>query len=372
MRRKGEVDVLVVGAGPTGLTLAYSLRRLGVSFRIVDKSPEPSTTSKAIGLQYRVSEVLAWMGLFDRFLARGVTGTGVDFYAGGERILHLSLDGLEGLSGGGAFEPRSIVIPQSVTEALLIEALGERGVEVERGTTFLGFTQDGERVVSQVRRADGVEENIEARYLVGCDGPHSVVRKGAKLPFAGKTYPVSYFMADVELDWEAARDTVHVWIHESGMFSAIPMPGERRWRLFVESGKEVEEGATEVTMPLIRRPLHPGEQPHVALGVQDQLPDGGPFRRGPGVPRGRRGPRPQPDRWPGDNDGRSGCLQPFLEARRGAARRGFRLAPGHLHGGAVARRPPRAQDDRWDRERLSRAQPGPPIVARPDRPAPAA
>lgn len=245
--------MLIVGAGPTGLTLAYALRRLGVSFRIVDKSPEPSTSSKAIGLQYRVSEVLAWMGLFDRFLARGVTGRGVDFYAGGERILHLSLDGLEGVSGRGAFEPRSIVIPQSVTEGLLIEALRERGVEVERGKTLLGFAQDGERVFSRLMGADGVEEEVEARYLVGCDGPHSAVRKGAELPFAGKTYPVSYFMADVELDWAVDRDDVHVWIHEDGMFSAIPMPGDRRWRLFVESGKEVEEGATEVTMPLVRR-----------------------------------------------------------------------------------------------------------------------
>ena len=246
-------DVLVVGAGPTGLALAYQLRRLGVNFRIIEKNPEPSTTSKAIGLQYRVSEVLTWMGLFDRFLARGVTGTGLNFYASGERILHLRLDRLDGMSGRGAFEPQSIVIPQSVTEALLIEALGECGVEVERSTTFVGFTQDNDRVISRIRGSDGVEELVESRYLVSCEGPPSVIRKQAGLSFAGKTYPVSYFMADVELDWAASRNDVHVWIHEDGMFSAIPMPGERRWRLFVESGKQVEEDATEVTLDLVRR-----------------------------------------------------------------------------------------------------------------------
>ena len=247
------VDVLIVGAGPTGLTLAYQLRRLGVSFRIIDKSPAPSTTSKAIGLQYRVSEVLTWMGLFDRFLARGVMGTGVNFYASGEQILHLKLDRLYGMSGSGAFEPKSLVVPQSVTEALLIEALGERGVDVERGVTFVEFTQDDENVTSRVRRADGGEERVESRYLVSCEGPHSLIRKQAGLSFEGKTYPVSYFMADVELDWTVSRGDVHVWIHEDGMFSAIPMPGERRWRLFVESGKDVEEGATEVTLDLVRR-----------------------------------------------------------------------------------------------------------------------
>ena len=253
MNRAKTTDVLIVGAGPTGLTLACQLRRLGVDFRIIDKNRGPSTTSKAIGLQYRVSEVLTWMGLFDRFLSRGVTGTGVSFYAGGEQILHLKLDRLHGMSGKGAFEPKGIVLPQSVTESLLIEALGERGVEVERGTTFVGFKQDHDGVVSRVLRPDGGEEIVASRYLVGCEGPHSVIRKQAGLSFEGKTYPVSYFMADVELDWEVDRGDVQVWIHEDGMFSAIPMPGDRRWRLFVESGKEVEEGATEVTLDLVRR-----------------------------------------------------------------------------------------------------------------------
>ena len=253
MNRANPIDVLIVGAGPTGLTLACQLRRLGVDFRIIDKNQEPSTTSKAIGLQYRVSEVLTWMGLFDRFLSRGVTGTGVSFYAGGERILHLRLDRLHGMSGRGAFEPKSIVLPQSVTESLLIEDLAERGGEVERGTSFVEFTQESDGVVSRIRRLDGGEEVVGSRYLVGCEGPHSAIRKQAGLSFEGKTYPVSYFMADVELDWEVDRGDVRVWIHEDGMFSAIPMPGERRWRLFVESGKKVEEGATEVTLDLVRR-----------------------------------------------------------------------------------------------------------------------
>ncbi len=248
-------DVLIVGAGPTGLVLAYQLRRLGVGFRIIDKNMEPSTTSKAIGLQYRVSEVLSWMGLFDRFLARGVTGAGLNFYVNGQRILGLKLNSLDGTAGTGAFVPQSVALPQNQTEALLIEGLHERGAAVERGMTFIDFTQDRDRVISRVQRADGGEERIELRYLVSCEGAHSLIRKQAGFSFAGKTYPLAFFMADVELDWQASRGEIHVWFHEDGMFSAIPMPGVRTWRLFVEAGKQMPDGATEITLDFVQRLL---------------------------------------------------------------------------------------------------------------------
>lgn len=246
------IDMLIVGAGPTGLALAYQLRRLGVSFRIIEKNATPSSTSKAIGLQYRVSEVLTWMGLFERFRAKGVAGTGINFFANGERMLHLRLDQLNGTSGRGAFTPASIVIPQSVTEGLLLDALSEQDVTVEYCTAFVSFTQDTERVIARLQNDEG-EELVEARYLVSCEGAHSLIRKQAGISFVGKTYPVAFYMADVEIDWPTDHKDVQVWMHEDGMFSAIPMPGERRWRLFVESSKQVSAGATEVTLDLMRR-----------------------------------------------------------------------------------------------------------------------
>src|SRR3954468_16073786 len=112
METTKNIDVLIVGAGPTGLALAYQLRRLGLSFRIVEKNPAASTTSKAIGLQYRVSELLTWMGLFERFQAKGVSGTGLRFYANGRQMLHMPLERLSGMSGRGAFAPQGIIIPQ--------------------------------------------------------------------------------------------------------------------------------------------------------------------------------------------------------------------------------------------------------------------
>jgi 4,5-epoxidase len=252
METSKNIDVLIVGAGPTGLALAYQLRRLGLSFRIVEKNPAASTTSKAIGLQYRVSELLTWMGLFERFQAKGVSGAGLRFSANGRQMLHMPLERLSGMSGRGAFAPQGIIIPQSETEGLLIDALRAQSVAVEYHTAFVSFTQDADRVVSQLQTESGAEL-IESRYLVSCEGAHSLIRKQAGISFVGKTYPVAYYMADVEADWPADRKDIQVWLHEDGMFSAIPMPGERRWRLFVESSKQVSESATEVTLELIRQ-----------------------------------------------------------------------------------------------------------------------
>jgi 4,5-epoxidase len=219
---------------------------------LIEKNAGPSTTSKAIGLQYRVSEVLTWMGLFERFQAKAVVGTGLKFSANGELLLRMPLEQLTGMSGQGAFAPQGIIIPQSVTEGLLLDALHEQGAAVEYNTAFVSFTQDAERVVSRIQTAGG-EELIESRYLVSCEGAHSLIRKQAGISFIGKTYPVAFYMADVELDWPTDKLDIQVWLHEDGAFSAIPMPGERRWRLFVESSKQVGEGATEVTLDLIRR-----------------------------------------------------------------------------------------------------------------------
>jgi 2-polyprenyl-6-methoxyphenol hydroxylase-like FAD-dependent oxidoreductase len=261
MAARTETDVLIVGAGPTGLALACQLRQLGIALRLIDKNPHASTTSKALGLQYRVSEVLACMGIADRFLARGHSWQfGVSFHLRGRQVLHLRMDALGRHIGKDAFVPRLIVIPQSETEAILADVLRERSGRVERSTTFLDFTQDADRVVSRLQLPDGGEEVVASKYLVSCEGAHSVIRKQGGFTFIGKTYPMRFIMADVDLDWAAARDTVHVWFHPDGMFTTIPMRGERQWRLFVEAGATDHQDAgaappTEVTLDLMQRLL---------------------------------------------------------------------------------------------------------------------
>ena len=191
--------VLIVGAGPTGLTLACHLLRLGVAVRIIDKKAGFSTTSKAIGLQYRVSEILACMGIVNRFLAAGTTPTVVNIYAGERRLAQLKFDASKTVSGRDAFRPKGIVIPQSQTEQILGDVLVERGGHVEWDREFLDFKQDATHVRSRLR-ANGKEEIVASDWLVSCEGAHSTIREQAGITFSGKTYPLAFFLADVELE----------------------------------------------------------------------------------------------------------------------------------------------------------------------------
>lgn len=250
---KRETEVLVVGAGPTGLALALQLRRLGVECVLVEQHAGPSTTSKALGLQHRVSEVLAWMGLADRFLARSEVGVRVRFHAGTRALFDLQVGLAAERSDREGFTPRTLVLPQSETEAILLAALREGGGEVEWCTTFVEFTQDAAGVRALLRRADGGEVEVAARYLVSCEGAHSTIRKQAGIAFTGQTYPLDFAMADVRCRWALDRSG-HIWIHEQGILAAMAMPGADRWRLFIDVTRAAWPDG-EIELELVRRLL---------------------------------------------------------------------------------------------------------------------
>src|SRR5262249_12543715 len=219
------------------------------SFRIIDKNPHPSTTSKAIGLQYRVAEVLDWMGLTDQFRARSVPLTaGVSCYVKGAKLLTLRPGRLNARVGRDAFVPRPLIIPQSETEAILGESLRAHGGRVEWGTGFVNFNHVPGGGVSRLRRADGTETVVRSAHRVSCEGAHSLIRKQAGFSFEGKSYPMKFYMADVKLDWPYGRDEVHVWMHPDGVLAAMAMPGPNRWRLMIDSGQALGEGPAEVTL----------------------------------------------------------------------------------------------------------------------------
>jgi 2-polyprenyl-6-methoxyphenol hydroxylase-like FAD-dependent oxidoreductase len=198
--------------------------RSGLSVRIVEKAPGPSRYSKAIGLQYRVSEVLAQLGIADRFLAAGSAPGRVAMYAGNRRLLSLEFTDFSRLAGRGAFAPVSLMIPQSETERLLNEALGERGARVEWNTELEALSQSNSRVCATLKSGNGERDEAEADWLVGCDGAHSSVRKMLGLSFEGKSSPMSLMIADVESAWPSDHATVHVWFDRDGSVAAIPLP----------------------------------------------------------------------------------------------------------------------------------------------------
>jgi 2-polyprenyl-6-methoxyphenol hydroxylase-like FAD-dependent oxidoreductase len=218
---------LVVGAGPTGLTLAIELARRDIPFRIIDREAERTKTSRAIGTQARTVEVFRVMGIPETALEPAARPRALRFAEGDRTLARIPLgNGLPGAS------PRLISMDESDTERVLEQRLERLGGRVERSTQLLGFRVDGERVTATVQGRSGTSE-VETRFLVGADGAHSTVRREAGIGFAGAAYPERFLLVDLDLDWALPHDEGHIWIGDDGLVAAIPLPGERRYRVIV-------------------------------------------------------------------------------------------------------------------------------------------
>ncbi|TNM38265.1 FAD-binding monooxygenase [Nocardioides albidus] len=220
-----DCDVLVVGAGPTGLTLALQLLSRGVRTRIVDQDPGSPKMSRAIGLQPRTLETLDMMGIADRLVEIGHRTLRTSVYVGGRRRL-----GIDMTAADSAY--RFILhLPQNRTEEVLRTRLAELGGEVERGVELVDLVQHGDEVTAALRDVRGHESRTSASYLVGCDGAHSRVRQLLAVPFEGAPYPFEWLLADAELDGVASDDEVHVyWGSAAQPLALIPIDG-RLWRV---------------------------------------------------------------------------------------------------------------------------------------------
>ena len=220
-----DCDVLVVGAGPTGLTLAAQLLARGVRTRIIDKDPGTPRLSRAIAIQPRTLETLDMMGIADRFLDAGHRVRGLSVYTGTRRLI-----GIDMAHSGSAYRFQ-LHLPQQRTEALLRERVAELGGAVETGMELVGFTDDREIVTATVRDPAGREHEVSAAFLIGCDGAHSRVRHLLDVPFLGQPYPWDWLLADAHVDWAGRSDEVHVFTRPDSLpLLCIPIT-ERLWRL---------------------------------------------------------------------------------------------------------------------------------------------
>ncbi len=235
-----DLPVLVVGAGPTGLILAAELIRHGATCRIIDKAAGPTPFSKATSVQARSLEMFDDLGIVDEALSAGSKSHGVNIYHGNNRLLHVSYDELE------SPYPFLLNIPQSTLEGVLGDFVTSVGLQVEWNTELTGFTQDAEGVTATLRGPDGHEETVRAAWLVGCDGAHSVVRHTLDIAFAGKSYTQWFGLADATLHWGLRHDELHGFVHPTGLFFAIPLPGEERFRVVMEA--EVPPVDRELTL----------------------------------------------------------------------------------------------------------------------------
>jgi 2-polyprenyl-6-methoxyphenol hydroxylase-like FAD-dependent oxidoreductase len=223
------VDVLVVGAGPTGLVMATQLAAFGAKVRVVDRRRVPGRESRALVVQPRTLEVLRPLGITPALLDRGDPAALVRLHLDG-RDLTIPLGDL-GL--GDTSYPFLLVLPQAKVEAALLGHLGEQGSAVEWGTEFLGYRSDEAGIVSTLRHADGRQERARTRYLVGCDGAGSTVRRCAGIRFEGASYRRSVLLADATLDADIPTDALHVFVGPHGVLGLFPTGEHAPWRILV-------------------------------------------------------------------------------------------------------------------------------------------
>ena len=235
------MQVLIVGAGPTGLVLALWLSRLGIRVRIIDKTSEPGTTSRALVVHARTLEFYRQLGLAEAVVEKGLKFAAANLWARGRKAGRVAFGALgEGLSPF----PYLVIFPQDEHERLLVERLRATGIEVERRTELLRFEDDGERVLARLRRPDGSEETCEAEYVAGCDGAHSTVREALGAGFPGGTYAHLFYVADVAASGPVMDGELHVALDDADFLAAFPMAGAGRARLIgtVRVEAETEPG----------------------------------------------------------------------------------------------------------------------------------
>jgi 2-polyprenyl-6-methoxyphenol hydroxylase-like FAD-dependent oxidoreductase len=220
------MDVLVVGAGPTGLTLAAELQAYGVPFRIIDRQLDRVHESRALAVQPRTLEVLARHGLAQSLVDLGNAAVRLRLHAGG-RVVPVDLFNV-GLTGTAY--PFVLFLSQAETERVLCEHLQRHGVEIERGVELVGLDAHADRVDCRLRHRDGREEAVQASYVSGCDGAHSTVREQAGIGFAGRPYPQTFLLADLEVDG-LEPGAIHSYLTDAGLLFFFPLGKPATWRV---------------------------------------------------------------------------------------------------------------------------------------------
>ncbi len=211
-----NTDVLIVGAGPTGLTLAASLVSRGISTTVVDRQRAGSNTSRAAVVNARSLEVLEDLDVARRLVKEGIQAPTFTIRDGARTLIPIDFSTLP------TEYPYSLMVPQSTTERLLSDRLVELGGSVVRPKTLTSVVQDGDGVTATFDDGD----TVRARYVVGADGIHSKVREQAGIGFEGGQYEESFLLADVRLTGDAPADEVILYWATAGLTVVAPLPGD--------------------------------------------------------------------------------------------------------------------------------------------------
>lgn len=246
--RATDVDVLVVGAGPTGLALAVQLQRFGVTFRIVDALADRRHESRALAVHARTLELLDTIGCADALVARGRRPESVQIHVAEPPVVVP----VRQVEAPDTRFPFVLVVSQAETETALAWWLGSQGARIERGVSAaIEGVEPGQVRCRLTHGADGAVETLAARYVVGCDGAHSMVRHAAGIPFEGEAYPQRFLLADLEVDGGLETAAAHAFPGADAALLALPLGTPRTWRVIgIDGVGGPAEASTEAPLTL--------------------------------------------------------------------------------------------------------------------------
>lgn len=258
MNENTTVDVLVVGAGPTGLMLASALHGFGVRIRIVDRLIDRAHESRALVVHARSLEILRDLGVEGALRRRGNTSTRIAVHLNAKKHFIIPFDDI------GAVDtefPFILFISQSETEGVLGDHLASVGQRVDRGVEVTSLVADESGVLCTLEHLDGGEEQVRATFVAGCDGAHSFVRKAAGIPFKGDAYPATFVLGDVEVDGGVIPNSLNLFFGKIGVAAFFPLGRPRTWRMLA------------IAPPEVGAEINPTDRPQLTLEELQRIAD---------------------------------------------------------------------------------------------------
>ena len=248
-----DTDVLIVGAGPTGLMLANQLGRRGVRAAIIDRHAGPSLQTRALGVQARTMEIYSKLGIIERALELGKRGTGANMWAEGRKMARVPLGEI-----GQSLSPYPfvLILGQDDNERIMGDRLRDWSMSVQWNTELAALEQEPGRVTATLRQPDGATRKITAAWVGGCDGARSAVRELSGITFPGAPYEHVFYVADTEATGGMVPDEINVYLWREGFHLFFPMRGKDHWRVvgILPPGlRGRDDLAFEEVVPSVRR-----------------------------------------------------------------------------------------------------------------------
>lgn len=253
------IDALIIGAGPTGLTLACELIKRGLSVRIVEQLSSPTDQSRALALHSRTLEIFEKMGLIEIFLKRGQIVRRFKAHLNYAPLFEAEFCELD------TPYPFVLIVPQADTERILAEHFIQLGGKVERGISLQSLQGN----LATLLHANGSEEKVAAKWIFGCDGAHSAVRRALSLPFTGAQFPETFALADVEVESPLPNDQFQVYFHPQGIGAFVPLPNPHHYRIIALLPEKIEKSSIHMDIAFFQHLL----ETYSKLGIKIKRAD---------------------------------------------------------------------------------------------------